>query len=145
MPASIIGAWLAWAFSVEQAQLRKLAAVVTNVDTAPVGPPAVAYAARQLDLRICERVVSLRVGARGTDQDLAALTSLQNLQDLRITSPKVTDAGLVHLKRLHRLRNLDLSGTAVSDQGMAVLTTMPNLRWVDVFATNVKHALAPIV
>ena len=139
--ASGLGAWLGWAYSVEQKSLRMLAKVSLRVDTAPVGPGSIAQAARQLDLGFFERVVSLSIGAKAVDQDLVHLRSLRHLQELRITSAGVSDAGLVHLQALHGLQTLDLSGTQVSDQGIMLLASLANLQQVDLSATNVKHAL----
>lgn len=55
-----------------------------------------------------------------TDDGLAGLSSLKNLQHLRLSwSPGVTDAGLVHLECLPMLRYLDTSNTGVTSVGLA--------------------------
>ena len=140
LPASILGGWLGWGYSVERSQLRKLAKVATYVKTAPVGPSSISDAARRLHLRFFERVTSLSLDVTGTDKDLAQLSLLRNLQDLSLTNSVVTDAGLVHLKKLHHLRTLNLAGTGVSDRGMAFLASLTNLERVDVTGTKVVRA-----
>ncbi len=140
LPASLLGGWLAWGYAVERAQLSKLMAVVSKVNTAPVGPAPIASIARRLNLRFFERVISLTIDAGGRDMDLAHLAPLRHMQHLQFSNNNVTDAGLTHLSNLQDLRTLDLSGTNVTDQGLACLASLAKLQRIDVTGTSVKYA-----
>src|SRR5262245_32178541 len=56
-----------------------------------------------------------------TDDFLAQLKSLTELQFLSLDDTPVTDAGLMHVKGMKRLRWLTLSGTKVTDAGLPQL------------------------
>src|SRR3954451_17907631 len=83
---------LAQASDVEQeravAAIEKLGGKVERDRTSP-GHPVLG-----VDLRMTD----------ATDKDLASLEGLKSLQNLRLSSNRITDAGLVHIKRLTDLR-----------------------------------------
>jgi serine/threonine protein kinase/Leucine-rich repeat (LRR) protein len=68
---------------------------------------------RGLVLNRCSRI---------TNDGLAHLTALTDLQDLQLTGTNVTDAGLKHLKGLTNLTVLYLGGTKVTAEGVAALS-----------------------
>ena len=59
---------------------------------------------------------------RLTDDGLAALTRLPNLQLLSIAGNRITDAGMVHIGQLSNLRTLVLNCN-VTDAGLEMLST----------------------
>ena len=74
-----------------------------------------------------------------TDAGIEALTSLTELQELRLDGTKVTDAGLVHLAGLERLQFLELWNTQVTDSGLAHLLQLPALRYLSVDPCRVNR------
>lgn len=63
-----------------------------------------------------------------TDDDLACLEPLSELQHLDLAGSPITDAGLVHLRRLKKLRDVTLANTFVTVQAMRDLQeAMPGL------------------
>jgi hypothetical protein len=49
-----------------------------------------------------------------SDEGMADIAKLEELQTLRLSATRVTDTGLARLKDLHRLDSLDLTGTRVA-------------------------------
>ena len=83
--------------------------------------PAALYALAELDLRDCEL----------TDDDLAYLAALPNLNGLELRGTAVTDDGLAHLAAL-RLQTLSLRGTKVGAQNLPMLpATLQHLDLTD--------------
>jgi hypothetical protein len=64
--------------------------------------------------------VNLR-GSSASDDDLALLHGLTDLQELDLTITFVTDAGLVHLKGFKKLQSLELGGGRFADAGLVHL------------------------
>jgi hypothetical protein len=64
------------------------------------------------------------------DDGLRSLSTLKQLQVLRLAQTWVTDAGLASLKSLPRLAVLDLRDTAVTDDGLNRLAELPSLKQV---------------
>ena len=56
-----------------------------------------------------------------TDSTLAYLDDLAKLDELILSSTRITDQGLSHLKNLRHLRTVDFSHTAISAAGIASL------------------------
>jgi hypothetical protein len=75
-----------------------------------------------------------------TDEGLANIARLPQLQDAKIESTQVTDAGLAHLARLTELQRVSLDNTQVTDEGLAQLAGLTELRelWLD--STRVTDA-----
>ena len=66
---------------------------------------------------------------RGSDELLAELRLLPDVQRLTVAGPRVTDAGLEHLRGLTELAELELSDTRVTDAGVANLQqALPNCK-----------------
>ena len=64
-----------------------------------------------------------------TDDGLAKLVHLQQLEELWLLDTAVTDAGVEHLAKLKNLRELDLILTQVTPQGVERLrTALPNCK-----------------
>ena len=63
-----------------------------------------------------------------TDEGLAELKGLTDLESLVLTATPITDVGVEHLTELTNLRALYLGGTSVSDDGLAHLARMRELR-----------------
>ena len=75
---------------------------------------------RSLDFSACAN--------KPTDDDLACLEPLSELEYLDLAGSPITDAGLVHLKRLKNLRHVTLANTFVTLQAMKDLQRdMPGL------------------
>lgn len=75
--------------------------------------------------------------SRVTDQDLAQVARLTELEalDLRLTS--VGDSGVLLLRSLVRLRTLNLFRTAITDAGLSIVSDMPMLETLLVGGTKV--------
>ena len=72
-----------------------------------------------------------------TDDGLAPLGKLSNLQELRINgSTKVTDAGVVHLTKLNKLEKLDLGRTGISSACSTTLGKLPALKELEVVGSR---------
>jgi hypothetical protein len=77
---------------------------------------------------LLEDVVSLNLAdSEVTDDSLAYLKGLPNLERLWVNRTKVSDAGMVHLAGLTKLKELGLQGSRVGDEGMHKLTRLTNL------------------
>ena len=72
----------------------------------------------------------LQIGgdARVTDDDIASLEGLSNLQALLLYAPDVTDGGLMRIARLSRLERLELQSSSITDNGLRNLQRLSNLR-----------------
>src|SRR4029077_4794720 len=84
-------------------------------------------------------VVSLS-GVAFPDEGLARLVKLTSLQELDLTSTKVSDAALIHLDGLTRLQSLDLTSTQITDAGLDHLAGLTNLQSIDLTGTKVTDA-----
>lgn len=74
-----------------------------------------------------------------TDNGLAAITHLPNLQLLSIAGNRVTDAGMVHVGQLSRLRTLVLNCN-VTDSGLEKLSNLKDLEQLDLTQTKITDA-----
>lgn len=63
-----------------------------------------------------------------TDEGLAVIAKMQNLERLHLENTVVTDAGIAQLAGLARLEYLNLYGTKVTDTGIAKLAGLKSLR-----------------
>jgi hypothetical protein len=71
-----------------------------------------------------------------TDDGLAALAKLSDLELVSISGNHITDAGLAHLGRLSRLRALILHA-AITDAGLPYLADLPDLEQLDLSQSRV--------
>ncbi|MGA2255623.1 MAG: hypothetical protein ABSG53_13335, partial [Thermoguttaceae bacterium] len=72
--------------------------------------------------------VSLCNNIKVTDEGLAHLKVLTNLQTLILRGTKVTDTGLAYIEGLTTLQSLNLGYTKVTDTGVAHLKGLINLQ-----------------
>ena len=91
------------------------------------------------------RSAVLVLAGRFSDEQMALLKNLPDLESLEVASTQVTDAGLLHLKALKRLRKLDVRGTRVSDGGLAHLAGLVGLEWLDLGWANERVTDAGLV
>jgi HEAT repeat protein len=88
------------------------------------------------DLPQLERVSLAKTGV--TDEGLAHLAALRQLQSLSLADDhEITDEGLAHLKGSTQLRSLDLSRTRVNGEGFKSLEGMSRLRRLKLDQTRV--------
>jgi hypothetical protein len=83
----------------------------------------------KLNLTACTRI---------TDNGLAAIKDLKNLEVVIVERCSISDAGLVHLRNLSNLKILNLNQTAVTDVGFLKLspTTLSHIE--ELYITSVK-------
>ena len=74
------------------------------------------------------RVLMLMPAGKITDQGLAALCKLRDLENLQISESEITDAGLPSLLRLRQLQFLELSNSKITDAGVASLGRLGGLK-----------------
>ena len=72
-----------------------------------------------------------------SDAGLAQIGQLENLEQLRLASPKVTDAGMEQVARLTKLRFLHLLNAPVGDAGLDKLHGLTQLESLYLDHTNV--------
>jgi len=75
-----------------------------------------------------------------TDKGLEKLGGLSKLKYLYLGQTSVTDKGLEHLKGLTKLQSLSLVGTQVTDEGLAHLKGLGALRVLAITNTKVTDA-----
>jgi hypothetical protein len=86
-------------------------------------------------------VVSARLSLTAKEAILIHVGRLGRLQELYLAGLLVTDEGLAPLKGLTDLESLDLTGAAVSNEGLAGLEGLTNLRELSLaYANNVGDA-----
>lgn len=81
-----------------------------------------------------------------TDEGLAALASLPQLEDLDFNSaPLITDAGLAEVAKLTKLLKLNLKATKITDTGLEPLKSLRKLETLDLTGTQVTPAGAAAI
>ncbi len=79
-------------------------------------------------LKVLTNLNALRLcGAQVTDAGLAHLSEMEDMQDLRLDGTRVTDAGLAHLKSMTKLGYLALDDTQITDSGLKHLAGLHDL------------------
>lgn len=71
-----------------------------------------------------------------TDDGLRHLGSLTNLEALTLARVEISDAGLAQLEGLRRLQSLNLFGTAITGTGLEYLASLPQLRRLNLAYTK---------
>ncbi|WP_146118575.1 leucine-rich repeat domain-containing protein [Blastopirellula marina] len=66
------------------------------------------------------------------DDSLATIGSLRNLRRVDLAGSQITDAGLRHLRELDSLHSLDIAQTNVTDAGLSSLAAIPSLEFLEV-------------
>ena len=97
------------------AAIRKLGAKV-EVDSTKPGKPVIKVSFRNTPV---------------TDEGLAHLKVLTDLQELDLSHTTTTNAGLQHIGGLTQLTKLNLSFVPVSDGGLVLLKGLAKLKWID--------------
>jgi hypothetical protein len=75
-----------------------------------------------------------------TDNDLAQLEELRDLQALDIFDTKITNGGLIHLERLTKLKRLFLGYTRITDAGLKHLQALNQLGELSLWKTDVTDS-----
>ncbi len=92
---------------------------------------------------IASNIVELEIGFSDvTDEGLAAVANMSNLERLYLQKTSITDEGLVHLEGLTQLRYLNLYGTQVTDDALKTLVTLPSLKSLFVWETEISKSAA---
>ena len=96
----------------------------------------------RLGIDYVDHVIAVFLEFRDFDlsAELSHVSRLKGLEELYLTSSKVTDKELANLAGLHRLRKLDLSGTEVTDRGMTNLEGLGQLEFLNLSQTVVGDA-----
>jgi hypothetical protein len=79
-------------------------------------------------------------GTKVKDADLAALSSMKNLQSLILSKTEIGDAGMANLKNNTSLESINLYNTMVSDAGLANLSGLKALKKVFVWNSKATEA-----
>ena len=85
----------------------------------------------------CKQIRSLRLEFSITDEGLASLTGLSNLQSLSLWYCPVTGQSLKDGERMKSLKTLRLTGSKWDDQGLKKLASLPALHSIDLERTRV--------
>lgn len=102
--------------------------------------------ARQMSLDLavvgqCDRLLALDLRESPvTDDDLAHLRGLKQLEWLYLDETAITDAGLEHVQELSELQRLYLISTGVTDRGLARLSKLEHLQLLYLDRTQVTDA-----
>ena len=74
-----------------------------------------------------------------SDAGVKHLEGLTNLRSLVLWRTRITDAGLEHFKGLTKLENLDIYEAAITDAGLEHLRSLKNLRTLELKRTDVTE------
>lgn len=91
-------------------------------------------------------IVLLLESTRLTDDELAHVSGLTNLEHLVLSPPmaretnRVTNRGLVHIKSLRHLLRLDLGGTQITDAGLVQIEGLTSLTKLDLSGIKITDA-----
>jgi len=92
---------------------------------------------------IASNIVELEIGFSDvTDEGLAAVANMSNLEKLYLQKTSITDEGIPHLEGLTRLRYLNLYGTQVTDDALETLVVLPRLKSLFVWETEISKSAA---
>jgi len=98
---------------------------------------AIALASNLPGLRTVVLVATPR--SRLTDDGLAPLTTLPNLELLSISGNRTTDAAMVHVGHMHKLRTLVLK-CDLTDSGLEMLSELTSVEQLDLTQSKVTDA-----
>jgi hypothetical protein len=85
------------------------------------------------------RIVELD-GTTCSDDQLAKLIGMSEIEELRLGATAITDVGLQHIRTLKNLRVLDLSMTGITDHGIEALLDLPRLTTIWLGGTKISDA-----
>lgn len=87
---------------------------------------------------IKEQLVELKLSSSGiTDEDIASISSLINIEKLWLDGNNISDQCLKKLTTLKNLHYLNLASTSISKNGIAQLKDLPALNNIYLYQTNV--------
>ncbi|MDE0770347.1 MAG: hypothetical protein OSB19_18375, partial [Opitutaceae bacterium] len=90
---------------------------------------------------VAANIAELEIGFSNiTNDGLAALSGMVNLERLYLQKTAISDEGLEHVANLEKLRYLNLYGTQVSDSGLERLEDLDNLQSLYLWETQVTPA-----
>jgi hypothetical protein len=121
---------------------------IPNQATAKPGSKWATLSQRYDDL-VCElfgnalrtRIVALDLsGVDISDQDLAQLKPLYELEWLTLKGSSINDRSARHVQRFARLKWLDVSGSAITLDGVRQLSDLRSLQWLNVARTQLGNA-----
>ena len=92
-----------------------------------------------LNILVNLRTLELSRATEISDEGLALLKEMKNLERLIIESSKVTDAGILFLKDIPNLKYLKLMNTPVGDSVVNSLKELKKLESLDLINTNVSE------
>jgi hypothetical protein len=84
------------------------------------------------------RLETLELDTRITDEGLAHLAGLKNLKELDLSYTQVKGDGLGYLKECKHLSQLSLKYTPVTDAGLEQLQNFPKLTWLQLEDTQIS-------
>ena len=87
---------------------------------------------------IKEQLVELKLSSSGiTDEDIASISSLLNIEKLWLDGNNISDQCLKKLTTLKNLHSLNLTSTSISKNGIAQLKNLPALNNIYLYQTKV--------
>ena len=87
---------------------------------------------------VAANIAELEIGFSNiTNDGLAALSEMDNLERLYLQKTTISDEGLEHVANLENLRYLNLYGTQVSDDGLEYLEDLDQLQSLYLWETQV--------
>jgi len=93
--------------------------------------------ANKTALESLEILGSVRRPSQVTDEGVAHLAGLSNLERLALTDAQVTDKSLHTIAQFKQLRNLSLHRTAITGDNLEKLAQLPKLKWLHLNGTPV--------
>ena len=94
-------------------------------------------------VRQMKQLESLCVGGKAwdrsliTDEGLAVVADMKELENLNLSYTSITSNGLRHVSKLGKLKILDLAGCDIRDDGLTNLAGLTNLQWLILSGSNV--------
>ncbi|MCC6123815.1 MAG: hypothetical protein IT426_02550 [Pirellulales bacterium] len=120
---------------------QKLKGKPWNHSDDKIPPPGPAWLRNFIGEDYFQTVVTVDLSkAAVTDDDLAVLENLTELEGLYLTDPNITGKGFAHLKTLKKLKGLGLWNTSIDDAGLANLEGLANLRQLCLDGTKITDA-----
>ena len=144
----ILGAWLGWIVRGARIQreavaaIRRAGGIVTyDYERTVLGQkPGPRWLVDFIGIDYLDHVFHVSFRGNATDQVLAHVGGLSQLEWLALDGSAVTDSGLAHLHGLQNLRSLLLSKTYITDGGLRHIAELSNLSYLSLDKTAVTDA-----
>lgn len=92
---------------------------------------------------IANNIIELEIGFSDvTDDGLASISSMGNLEKLYLQNTAITDEGIAHLGALRNLRYLNLYGNQITDAALEHLEELPKLKSLFIWGTQISKEAA---